>query len=386
LARRKIRDGYLKYYDESMTALFKEAPEYLTGPNNVYLLNASLSSSFPELAFVDSNDDNWKLSSLERKNYPLPDDGRLMAASVSGFNFYKIKRPLSVPLEKIDTEPRYIMDLILQNIRTERTLWGSEAYRILSFGDPASVGEYRDEMGRIWITAYWPIGFSDDVQIMFILPLPNGPVVITTLQDSSLRIEYEWDMQKTCDHTYAAYDAAFDEWDDFLAMEKYIPDFLGDLRFNWRSGNQSFSLQCGPLSISADTQVFDWAGDSEMFLAPSWYKEEGTLEFGIRKVIFNRDVRGKEFIVLYRNIKPDSILGSGALENWNDLAAEKYPFDGRPGISAKDNTGSVGAIIRAQRPRRETLFSLYLSMENPQNEETINRRFTALKGGIAVRE
>lgn len=384
--RRKIRQAYEKDYDVSMSTLFSEAPEYLSGPNNAYLLDSSLSSSFPELAFVDSNDNNWKLSGLERKNYPLPDDGRLAAASVSNYNFYKIKRPLTVPLEKICTDPKYIMDLILQNIRTERVLWGSDKYRILSFGDPASVGEYRDAMGRTWITACWTIGFDDEVQIVFILPLPNGPAVISTLQDSSLLADYEWDMKKICDHTYIAYDAAFDEWDDFLTMKKYIPDIFKDLQFTWQPEARSFDLRCGPLSISADNQVFDWADESEMFLAPSWYNQEGILEFGVRKVIFNRDVRGKEFIVLYRNIKPDPVLGSSALENWNDLAVEKYPFDGKPGISVKDNTGSIGAILKARRSRPETLFSLYLSMENPQNEESLSRRFTALQGGIVVSE
>jgi len=382
--RKSIRDAYVKEYETAMDTLFRQAPEYLTGPNNVYLLNSTLSSSFPEISFVDPNDDNWKLSSFDKKNYPLDDDGRLSATSVAGINFYKLKRPRTAPLEKIDTDPKFIMDLILQNIRTERTLWGNDKYRILSFGEPSSVGQYLDALGRTWITAYWIVGFVDKVQIMYILPMPNGPVLLTTMQDSDYLFDYEWDLRKSCDHVFAAYDGTFSNWVEFLALGKYIPDFLKGLHFEWKSDEQGFSFSNGPLSIAADKQVFDWGNDSQLFLAPSWYRQNDKVEYGVRKITLNRDPRAREFAVLYRNIKPDPKLGSNAMENWNDLAAEKYPFDGKPVISAKDNTGSTGAVIKALQPDTETVYSLYFSMENPQSEDNLAQRFNALKQGIII--
>jgi hypothetical protein len=382
--RASICEAYNGFYDDTMTKLFKEAPEYLSGPNNAYLLNSSLSTIFPEVSFVDPNDDNWKLSGLDKKNYPLDDDGRLYHASVSGIDFYKIKRPLSVSVEKICTDPKYIMDLILRNIRTDRSLWGNDKYRILSYGEPSSKGSFRDALGRTWITAHWVIGFEDEVQIVYILPQPNGPAIISTKQDSSLFNIYEWDLRKTCDHLFAAYDGSFEEWGSFIALRRFIPDFLKDIRFDWKSGEQSFSFSSSPLSIGSDKQVFDWNARSELFLAPSWYKLNNKLEFGIRKVILNSDQRGKEFIILYRNIKPDPKLGTNAMENWNDLVKEKPPFDGKPVLSPKDNNGFVGAILKARRPNPDTLFTLYLSMENPQNEENLSRKFGALKTGVSA--
>ena len=382
--RNTIREAYRKDYDSAMTDLFTQAPEYLTGPNNVYLLNSSPPSSFPEVSYVDSNDDNWRLSNLDKKSYSLDDDGRLMHIQVSGVNFYKIKRPNSVSLEKVNTDPGYIMDLILQNIRTDRTFWGGDKYRILSYGEPSSTGQFTDALGRTWLTAYWLIGFDDEVQIMYILPLPNGPALLCTSQDSSYLQDYEWDMRKTCDHIFAAYDATFEEWNRFISLKTYIPDFFRDLRFEWKSGERTFSFGCEPLFINAGTGVFEWADDSELFLAPSWYKQGNKLEYGIRKVVLYRDPRGKEFAILYRNIKPDPKLGSNTLENWNDLVAEKYPFDGKPAISVKDNTGSVGAILKARQPQADTIISLYLSMENPLNEDNLSRRFNALKQGISI--
>jgi hypothetical protein len=382
----RLTAAYGEEYESAMTQLFAEAPEYLTGSDSAYLLNASLSSTFPQLDYVDPNDNNWKLSGLETKSYNLPDDGQLLHTAVSGFNFYKLKKPNSASLEKINADPRYISDMVLQNIRTERTLWGNDKYRILSFGDPASVSTYTDALGRTWITAWWLIGFEDRVRIMYILPLPNGPALIVNTQHSSLKDMYEWDMRKVCDHLYAAYSADFKGWNDFMRTQSSIPAFLADFRFDWQQKNQSLSIRFGGASITADKQVFDWTDTSELFLAPSWYKPNDTAEFGIRKVIIDRDIRGNDYILMYRNIKPDPKLGAQRAEAWNDLVQAKYPFDEKPAISVKDNTGSVGAILETEVPNPNVRYTLYLSMEDPQDEENLSRRFSALKAGIQVRE
>jgi hypothetical protein len=384
--RNKIRSAYVNNYNTAMSSLFAEAPGYLSGPNNAFLLDSSLSSSFPEISFVDPNDDNWKLSALNRRTgtYSLDDDGRLIHIQVSGINFYKLKRPKPVSLETICTDPKYIMELILQNVRTERTLWGNDKYRILSYGQPSATGLYEDALGRTWITANWHIDFADDVYIMFILPMPDGPVLITTTQKSSFLQDYEWDMRKLCDHIFAAYVAGFEEWMDFLSMEKIIPGFLKDINFRWNNNEQAFSLEYRDLSIRADKNVFDWAGNSELFMAPSWYRQKDALEFGFRKITLNRDPWGNDFIILYRNIIPDPKLGSRAMENWNNLTAEKHPFNGIPAISARENTGSIGAILNDVQTETNSLLSLYLSMENPKDEENLLRRFSAMRQAISI--
>jgi len=383
--RNKIREAYIKNYDVAMSTLFEEAPEYLTGPNNAHILHSSLSKSFPEVGFVDRNDNNWKLSSLNSRSYSLDNDGRLMHANVSGYNFYKIKKPNNVSLAEATTDPKYIMDLILQNIRTERNLWGNDKYRILSYGEPLSTGRFNDALGRAWISAYWLLDFDDKVQIMYILPLPDGPVILSTMQNSAFLQDYEWDLKKICDHMFVAYVAAFSDWVDFLALEGLAPEYMQNVSFRWNNDTQAFSLSCGSIEISADNNVFDWTGNSELFLAPSWYVSMGKLEFGIRKVILNRDNRGKDFFIIYRNILPDQKLGSNIMENWNDLVQEKFPFDGTPTISARENNGSVGSVLNAGS-RTDTLYSLYFSMENPVNDENLNRRFDALRQGISIAE
>jgi hypothetical protein len=220
---------------------------------------------------------------------------------------------------------------------------------------------------------------------MYILPLPNGPALVTSMQGSSLADEYEWDLRKLCDHLWAAYAASFEEWNEFIAVKKWLPGFLADINFNWRPGNSAVSFKAGEVSFSLNNAVFDWNGQSRLFLAPSPYKDGQAIRFGVRKIILNRDSRGKEYVVMYKHLKPDPRLGTNAEENWNDIVREQFPFDGKPAISAKDNTGSVGAVLSPPSKNPELRYTLYLSMENPQDEGNLNRRFNALKGGIEVR-
>jgi hypothetical protein len=381
---RRLVEAYDRDYITAMEGLFEEAPAYLDGPNNVYLLNSVISTNFPELDFVNRNDNNWYLSDLEVKSQQLPDDGILTHASVSNFNLFKISKPKTVSLEQISTDPRYVMDLILQNVNTERTLWGSQSYRILSYGDPSSVSEYRDALGRLWIETHWLIGFEDKVLLMYILPLPDGPVVFMTKQNSSQLKVYQWDMRKTCDHIHAAYVAAFDEWDDFISLGKYTPGFLKDFNFSWQQDTRQISFSYPDFSFQAGPEVFDWNSSSKLFLGPAYYTQENAIQFGIRRIVLQRDLRGREYTLLYKNIQPDPKLGNKAAESWDDLVQAKYPFDGNPGISAKDNTGSIGVILPAQRPDPGIRYSIYLTMENPQGEDNLKSRIEALQNGIEI--
>ncbi|MDR2479103.1 MAG: serine protease [Treponema sp.] len=383
--RNAITAAYQKEYVAAMESLFSEAPEYLTGPNNRYVLNATMNSIFPYYDGVDPDDNEWSLMELKAKSYNLNDDGRLMhaAAGQSDWNFYKINKPKTDSLEQANKNPRYSMDLILQNIRLDRPL-GGEKYRILSFGDPEYTASYTDARGRNWLTARWLIEFADEVLIMYLLPLPNGPAIITTLQDTEQVDVYEWDIKKICDHTWTAYMASFDEWNEFLANKAWTPGFLGGINFRWRPDSRQVSFTAGDVSFSMDNKVFDWSGSSELFLAPSPYMEDSKVRFDVRRAVINRDMRGKEYLSLVKRLKPDSRLGTNAQENWNDVLQEKFPFDGKAAISAKDNTGSIGAVLKPRSGKPDTRYTLYLSMENPGSEDNLNRRFSALKQGVSV--
>jgi hypothetical protein len=201
---------------------------------------------------------------------------------------------------------------------------------------------------------------------------------------STADIRYEWDVEVVCDHIQAAYRGDFNEWKEFLAEPKWVPSFLSGLRFEWDEKDPGLFLHYPDVTIRAGSEVFDWTSKSALFLAPAYYLQEEKLQYGIRKTVIQHDIRGRDYAVLYKNIRPDTRLGAKSEESWGDIVAAKYPFDEIPRLSGNDNTGFAGALLPPARTSDDIRYSLYLAMENPGSEENIKNRLTALKDGISV--
>ncbi|GHV84550.1 serine protease [Spirochaetia bacterium] len=381
--RHTLYEAYKAHYPAAMSGLFAEAPAYLDGPNNRYILNQTVSSDFPEFAFVDKNDDQWKISDLRVQTFDLPGDGALIQSSVSDFLLIKIRRPKPVSLEKLNTDPKTVMDTILAGASRERSL-GSGKYRILSLGDPVAAGEYRDRQGRTWIKTWWLLDFEDSIMLAYILPMPNGPVVFMTKQDSDERHVYEWDMEATCDRITAAYRGDMGEWSEFLSMKKWIPDSLKSVSFAWNEGQKTINLSMSQFSLKADSAVFDWTSQSTLLMVPAYYQKDNKIEYGFRSIVVQKDIKGNDYFMIHQHVKPDERLGVKSMEFWNDVVAAKYPFDGVSRLSAKDNTGSAGGLLSQAGVSQDVRYSLYLNMENPGDEALLNKRYKTLEGEISI--
>ena len=382
--RQTLFEGYKAYYPSAMTSLFNDMPVYLDGPNNRYLLYQVMRSDFPELAFVDKNDDQWKITDLRIQSYSLPDDGLLLQTEVSDFLLVKLRRPKSIPVKKINTDPKTIMDTYLAGVSLERTLSGTSKYRILSFGDPAGVSEYTDLQGRKWLKTYWLIDFSDEIMLAYILPMPNGPVVFMSRQDSYERHIYEWDMEAACDRIFVGFRGDMEEWNDFLSIKELVPGFLSSFSFAWDEKGKTVSLNLPQFSLKAGETVFDWTQQSSFLLVPGYYRKGGEIEYGFRSLIMERDVKGSDYIVLHQHVKPDERLGTKTMESWNDLIAAKYPYDSTSRLSPTDNKGTIGGLLQQSAVPDDARYSLYLNMENPGDEESLTARFNALERDITV--
>ena len=378
-ARTAITADYKKVYPQYMTQLFKEAPEYLTGPQNMYLLN-QVAGSFPEVAFVDKNDSQWKLSDLKVNNSNLPDEGRLTVSSVSEFHLIKVQKPKTSAIAPLISNPRSLMDLLLKGMVVERTIGNTGKYRILSYGDPAEVSSYTDKNGRSWVKAYWVADYDDSVVIAYILPLPNGPFVVMTIQPSARLAIYQWDAEAICDLVQASYVGEFTEWKEFLDSKPRLPPVLKDLKFSFDEPAKRVSVAVSDFSVVANEDVFSWLPSSSLLISPSYYSLDGKVQYGIRRFILQRDKRGRDYALLNKDIEPDSRLGARSAEAWQDVLDEKYPFDNTAHISEKDNTGSIGAVL--SRPAANNCWWLYFASENPANAEALSAHFNALKNGI----
>ncbi|MDR2767999.1 MAG: serine protease [Treponema sp.] len=376
-------NSYKAYYPSAMEALFKEAPVFLDGPDNRYFLNYVVTSDFPQLAFVDKNDNQWKVSDLDVQNNGLPDDGMVMLSTVSGMSLVKLRRPKSADAVELNSNPRAIMDRYLSGVSTKRAL-GSAEYRILSFGEPAGVGDYRDKQGRRWIKAWWLVDFEDSVILAYILPMPNGPVIFMTRQSSSQRHVYEWDMEETCNKIMVAYLGDLDEWESYIGLKEWMPASLKEIKLDWNDAARTIDLALPQLTIKTDDRVFEWTGASTLFMMPAYYRKDGKIEYDFRSLFLQRDIKGKDYFLILEHVKPDERLGAKTMENWNDVVAAKYPYDGVGRISSRDNTGTAAGLLEQEGLSADVRYSLYLNMENPVSEEALTGRYKTLESGISV--
>jgi hypothetical protein len=276
------------------------------------------------------------------------------------------------------------MDTYLSGVSMERNLGSTGRYRILSFGEPVEVSEYRDSQGRTWIKTWWRLDFADSIVLTYILPMPNGPVVFMTRQESSSRHVYEWDMEATCDRIFAGYKGTMEEWGQFLSVKNRIPDSFDSLFFIWDEDEKTIAVDFPQLSLKTGNSVFNWTSLSSLFMAPAYYRKENKIEYGFRSVVAEQDTRGKDYYMIHQHIRPDERLGTNTVEYWNDVRAARHPFDGVSRLSSRDNTGSVGGLLAQPGVSDDVQYSLYLNMENPGSEESLSTRFKTLEEGISI--
>jgi hypothetical protein len=391
-AQQQITVRYRAEYENAMKQLFAEAPEYIYGSHNSFLLDVSPDSLFPQIDFVDKNDNEWKLADFEVTPHPVDEYQTLLTAEAGPFEIWRItdRGPLrSLPLQP---DPRSVVDFALKKVRVERTLAGSRAnethpYRILSFGDPYEQTEYRDSLGRLWIEARFLLPFDDKVFIAYVLPTPGGHALLTAYCPSSAAAVFAYDMKKVLDHTHVAYSATFERWDEFLRVGKWVPAFLQDVFIRWESAGNTLTIQSPPLTARLSGSVFEWSSRSELFLSPAWQKESGSIRYGLQKLVFDKGVGAPDYAVLYRNYKPPGSLGSGAQRFWSTILEKSSPFDEVAVTVPNTETIAIGTVLQAAFPREDVRWTLYMenSRSSLQTENEAQIRLNALKAAISIK-
>jgi hypothetical protein len=367
-----LDSSYKVAYKAAMEELFAEAPAYLTGENNAYLFASSYTPDFPQFDFVDGNDNNWRMNGLTPDQTELLHNGRILAASTGDFNYYKIRRPQNLSAAALNQNPQAVMDLILQNRRSERLLW-QNTYRVLSFGAPMLQTTHTDDLSRVWLKAAWLIPHNDALQVLYLLPQPDGPFVVTGEIGSASLEAFSWDAEKLLSHLHAAYQGTFEEWQQFGA--------LGKDAFAWDSVAGKVSLRTMGLRFALDSAVFPWSGQSELSFAPYYFSTPNGVEYSVQEVLLSQDHRQQNYLALTKTAQPDPRLGDAWQDNWADLVAGKYPYDSKPVLLPEGNLGKVSGTLPARPGDAAFRWTLYLE---PQSLDSalVTKRFEALKRGI----
>jgi hypothetical protein len=383
---------YRAEYEKAMRQLFAEAPVYLYGDKNVFLLDSSPDSLFPQIDFVDADDGEWKLASFEVTRYRIDQYQTLLTAEAGPFEIWRITD--NGPLQSLPLQPdlRTIVDDVLKKARVERTLAGSRTnearrFRILSLGSPYEQSEYRDSLGRLWIQARFLLPFDDKVFIAFLLPTPGGHVLLTAFCPSAAADVFACDMKKTLDHTHIAYSATFERWDEFLRIARWVPAFLKDVVVRWESADTTLTLQTPVLTARLNASVFPWSARSELFLATAWQRGESGISYGLQKLVFDKGDGTNDYAVVYRNNKPEHDGGFGAARFWQTILERKSPFDEIPAVTPNTEKIAIGTVLQTDLPHEDVRWTVYMEGGSPglQTANEARIRLNALKAGIRIR-
>jgi S1-C subfamily serine protease len=388
--QRQITARYHAEYENAMRQLFAEAPAYLYGDKNTFLLDSSPDSLFPQIDFVDANDGEWKLAGFEVARYRVDQYQTLLTAEAGSFEIWRITDNGPVQSLPLQPDPEAIVEYALKKVRVERTLAGSRAnetyrFRILSLGSPYEQSEYRDSLGRLWIEARFLLPFDDKVFIVFLLPTPSGYVLLTAFCPSAAAGVFAYDMKKTLDHTHIAYSATFERWDEFLRIAKWVPAFLKDVFVRWESAESTLTLQTPPLTARLNAGIFEWSARSELFLSPAWQRDEGGITYGLQKLVFDKGDGTADYAVVYRNNKPAHNWGFGAERLWQTILARGSPFDEIPTVTLNAEKVAIGAVLQAEFPREDVRWTVYMESGRPGLQTEAQIRLNALKAGIRVK-
>jgi hypothetical protein len=71
-------------------------------------------------------------------------------------------------------------------------------------------------------------------------------------------------------------------------------------------------------------------------------------------------------------------------ESWNDIIQERFPFNGIPAISPRDNEGSVGVVLLPPSGNPNLRYTLFFSIENPRDDDHVLMRFNAFRNGVRI--
>jgi hypothetical protein len=170
------------------------------GRSAAQALQDSCDSSGLQLLYKDKDDGKWYFSSLEKSTSSLPENAKLIRASVEGTIFLDLVKPDNITHARLYGDPKLVMDLILQGITIPRPFAGQEI-RILSLGAPYGEEVYQDAYRRQWRFHYWQVEFSDEVAILLSTPTPDGLVASLRFCDHYDLESWRYDLKKIADLT-----------------------------------------------------------------------------------------------------------------------------------------------------------------------------------------
>jgi serine protease Do len=377
--RQTAHAAYVVHCDQGMDRFLGSYREeyFPNGRNSAEALQDSCDSSGLQLLYKDKDDGKWYFSALEKSTSSLPENGKLVHASVDGTVFFDLVKPDSVSHARLYGDPKLVMDLILQGITIPRPFAGQEI-RILSLGAPYGEDAYQDAYRRQWRIHLWQIEFSDEVAILLSTPTPDGLVGALRFCNHYDLESWFYDLKKIADLTYIPYVGTLIQWEGFLQQDTRLSGPLSTIRLQYEPG-VSLRVDWGDFRLACDNSLFEITDKMYFGLMHDFYLDRDEVVWGLRRVSLDEEAR-ENYFVSYRYILPPEGLDARFGKQWDSFKRREHPYNEIP--FAQDGRTDIGAVLVEPGAGTPYGYSMYLGLQGSIAPELMKQKLGELKRSL----
>ena len=372
---------YEKYSVSRMDDLFSDEKEEIfpSGLSSKAALHDNAAGKMPQVVYKDNSDLKWKISNLKTNQSYLHDKGILLYGQVLSKTYLmNLKKPETIPLADLNSSPEAVMDLILEGINIPRKI-ANQDIRITSLGKPFFTETVEDRYKRKWTCSKWLIEYSDEYIMLFTLPTPEGCIILFDTNKSCWLESMNYDMLKILDFIDVSFFGKYREWNEFLSMNSISDNFKS---IEISENNEYIRIKTAGYDFSASAESFIFNEDTNIMIDYDVFEENSTAVWDIRKIVVSENEKNN-YIVLYKNLKPDPSLIEKYQTGWKNVQEMSHPFNST--VFNENGQTNIGKIINSgDIETGDFLYSLYISREGKIEESEMK---TALENiSISITE
>ncbi len=177
---------------------------------------------------------NWHLKDVELTKIMASLDNVVYRGFEDIFNLtLLIKNETNLKTQELFNNPRRMANRMAETIGAHRTM-ASQQIPIVDYGEPAKEEIWRDQLGRLWKSAYWHILYNNTVVVGHFTPAPEGVYAFFDQKlYSNLSQGYMDFVKGNILEINLSYSGTTKEWKEFLDLpQDLLPPFLRKVEFS----------------------------------------------------------------------------------------------------------------------------------------------------------
>jgi len=326
---RELVETVNRFADKLLAGLLAENRENIfpNGKGSTILLNRNFTAFFPNM-IAKGEDGNWDLySPKEERRSELGNNGHLVYGTMGNSLYLILKKPDNIPLDKLYTDSKTFMDLVLKGVTLSRP-FGGENIKVTSLGKADTEYMHGDSYGRKWLVWSWPLEYSDEKIVAFFLPVPGGGVAMLRRgQTGRLEDGHVPDLKVLADFLQISYYGSLKQWKEFLAARAFLPELFSriDIAFEYNNNFRYKSEDRVAFSYNAD--LMHITEKSDLKLNIGYFKDGGKTVWDVTDIVPGDDKSNSTCFVLDRNQRPPDDMSDNFRSDWENLVNRRMPYD-----------------------------------------------------------